>query len=446
MSAPISTSHRLGLLGAIALTGSTMIGSGIYMLPAVLGAVGSIGLVSWLVAGAGAIMLAGVFGVLGVLRPDADGVVAYASDAMHPALGHISWFVYWLGCWISNAAVAVGLVGYMAFFVPLLKAPTPALIGSISVVLLLSFANMVGPRLVARIGGATLLVGLVPILLAIGVALAAFDSNLFQASWNVSGKPDGVAMSATVTSVFFAFLGLECANIAARVIDNPRRNLPIAAVGGVLVAGSIYIAASWAIMGLMSAHTLAASTAPFADAIVPLVGVLAGGLVAACAFAKATGTLGASILLSAESQRSGVLAGFMPRWLTEPTGKKAPIREIVVTALLTCAAIWASASPTLGGQFLILINVTVILSMIFYLLCALSLFRMSGEIAKPGQRLAARGISILAASFCIWVMATADAGLRQPAIAVVAASLALWAVGKILAHFKSRTPPSTPRG
>ncbi len=446
MSAPILTSPRLGLLGAIALTGSTMIGSGIYLLPAVLGAVGSIGLLSWLVAAAGAIMLALVFGTLGVLRPDAGGVVAYASDALHPALGHISWFVYWLGSWVSAAAVAVGLVGYMAYFVPILRAPTPALIGSIGVVVLLSVANMVGPRLVARIGGATLLVGLFPVLLAIGVGLAAFDGDLFQASWNVSGKPDGVALSTTVTSVFFAFLGLECANVAARVIDNPRRNLPIAAVGGVLVAGSIYIAASWAIMGLLPAQKLAVSTAPFADAIVPLIGVLAGGLVAACALAKVTGTLGSTILITAESQRSGVLAGFMPRWLTEPTGHKAPIREIVLTALLTCTAIWASASPTLGGQFLILINVTVILSMIFYLLCALSLFRMSGEIAKPIQRFATRGIALLAAGFCIWVMATADAGLRQPALAVIVASLVLWIAGTVLARFKTQTPPSTPLG
>jgi arginine:agmatine antiporter len=435
---------RLGLLGAIMVTGSNMIGSGIYMLPATLGAIGSVSLVSWLIAGAGAIILALVFGLLGVLRPDANGVVTYAGEALHPALGYVSWFVYWLGCWISNSAVTVGLVGYLGYFIPALKDPTTSLVGCLIATWSLSIANMIGPKLVARIGGVTLIIGLVPVLMATGVGLAAFSPEIFHASWNVSGKPEALALSGAVTPIFFAFLGLEGANIAARVINNPQRNVPIAAIGGVLVAGTIYIAASAAIMGLLPAQKLATSTAPFADAIVPVVGAVAAGLVALCAFAKTTGTLGAGILFAAESQRSGVTAGFMPRMLSDPK-RLNPIREIVLTSLLSSAAILATASPTLGGQFLILINVTVILSMIFYLLCALSLFRLSGEVAKPVQRLAARGIALAGAGFCIWVLATADAGLRMPAAIVVAVSLALWAAGVLVARLKPPTLPSTPQ-
>lgn len=431
--------HRLGLLGAIMLIGSNMIGSGIYMLPATLGAVGSISLLSWLIAGAGAIFLALVFGFLGVLRPDSHGVVTYAGEALHPALGHVSWFVYWLGCWISNSAVTVGLVGYLGYFIPALKDPTISVVGCLIAVWALSIANMVGPKLVARIGGATLMIGLVPVLMATGVGLMAFSPDLFHASWNVSGKPEGIAMSGAVTPIFFAFLGLEGGNIAARVISDPRRNLPIAAIGGVLVAGTIYIAASAAIMGLLPAARLATSTAPFADAIVPVVGAVAAGLVALCAFAKTTGTLGAGILFAAESQRSGVAAGFMPRVLSDPKSHN-PTREILLTGLLSSLAILATASSTLGGQFLTLINVTVVLSLIFYLLCALSLLRLSTELPKPSQRFASRLAAALAALFCLWVMATTDASLRIPALGVVGVSLGLWAVGRGAARLRPPQP------
>ncbi len=423
--------QRLGLVAAMGLCAGNMIGSGVYLLPATLGAVGSITIISWIVATAGAVLLAVVFGLLGALRPQADGVVDYASEALHPALGHLSWFAYWLNLWIGTSAIAVAAVGYLGFFFPALHGPTPSLIATIAAVWLLSLANMVGPRLVARIGGATLILGLAPILLATGVGLYAFDTQVFQASWNVSGKPDGVAWSTAVTPVFWAYLGLESANVAARVIDNPRRNLPIAAVGGVLLSAVIYMAASTAVMGLLPAKALAASTAPFADAIRQVAGPLAAAIVAFCAFSKATGTLGGWILLTAETGRCGAAAGYLPRFASGTHETPRPTRDVIVAAILMTLATLASASPTLGAQFAILINVSVMLSMILYLLCAASLLRLATGFERPASRWGARIAALGGGAFCVWVMATADAGLRLPTLAAVAASLVLWALSRV---------------
>jgi arginine:agmatine antiporter len=420
------TVRRLGLAGAVILVAGNMIGSGVYLLPATLGTVGSISLISWFIASGGALMLALVFGVLGVLRPKADGVVAYAGEALHPALGHLSWFAYWLNLWIGTTAIAVAAVGYLAFFFPVLKAPTPALLATLAAIWLFCLANLIGPRLVARIGGATLILGLAPILLAIGVGAVAFDSHMFEASWNVSGRPDGVAVSAAVTPVFWAFLGLESANIAAQVIDNPRRNLPIAAVAGVLLAAVIYIACSVAVMGLLPAHELAVSTAPFADAIRRVAGPVAAGLVAFCAFSKASGTLGGWILLTAETGRAGVAAGFLPRFASSSTTGGRANRDVLVAAILMTFATVASVSPTLGGQFAVLINVSVILSMILYLLCSVSLLRLARELTDRRFRLGAQAAALLGAGFCVWVMATADATLRVPTLIAILASLILY--------------------
>ncbi len=421
---------KLGVLAAIVLTAGNMIGSGLYLLPATLGAYGSITILSWAIASGGALLLALVFGLLGVLRPTGDGVVAYAGQDLHPALGHVSWFAYWLNCWVGTTAIAVAAVGYLAYFIPALAAPLPALGAVLASIWIFTLANLVGPRLVAQIGGATLLLGLAPILLAIGVGVFAFNPDLFQASWNVSGKPDPAAMSLAVTPVFWAFLGLESANVAARVIENPQRNLPIVAVGGVLLAAVVYMSASVAIMGLLPAKALAASTAPFADAIAHIAGPLAAGLVAFCAFAKASGSLGGWILLTAETGRAGAQAGYLPKITTDAPGAPRRTRDILFAGALMSLASWASMSPTLGKQFSLLINLSVMLSMVLYLLCALSLCRAARDQGTAWGRMATLAVGLGGAGFTLWVMATADPSLRLPTVVAVGFSLGLWVVGQ----------------
>ncbi len=58
-----------------------------------------------------------------------------------------------------------------------------------------------------------------------------------------------------------------------------------------------------------------------------------------------------------------------------------------------------TASPTLGAQFTIIANVTVILSLIVYLLAGMSLLRLRNAIAAPGRRNAAT-VTALAAIVC----------------------------------------------
>ncbi len=423
----MSSARPLGLWAAMVLVAGNMIGSGLFLLPASMGAVGSISLISWAIASGGAMALALVFASLGLMEPEADGAVAYVSRGLHPALGHLGWFAYWLNCWVGTAGVALAVTGYLTFFLPGLKGQVPSLITTLCAIWLFVGANLLGPRLVARIGGATLILGLLPIVIATGIGIWAFDADIFAASWNVSGKPAGQVITTAIVPAFWAFLGLESANICAAVIDNPRRNLPLAAVGGVAIAAGVYMTTSAVLMGLMSAHDLAASSAPFADALRRSAGGLAAGLVAFCALAKSAGTLGGWILVTAETQRSGAVAGFLPRFLSS---QGLPVRDLIFAGFLMSIATIGTVSPTLGGQFTILINVSVILAMILYLLCSLALLRRSGEIEGTGAQSRARLAALAGGGFSLWVIVTMDPGLRLPTLVTGVASLGLWLLSR----------------
>lgn len=417
---------RMGALGATVFVAGNMIGSGVYLLPATLGAYGSITLVSWGVAAAGALVLGLVFGLLGMVRPTGDGAVAYAAEGLAPVFGHISWFAYWLTAWVGTPAVAVAATGYLAFFFPVLRQPALGVACSLALIWLAVFACWLGPRVLARLSGGTLLIGLLPIAIAIGVGAVAFDPGLFAASWNVSGTPDITAATAAVVPIFWAFLGLETANMVAAVVGNPRRNLPIAAVGGVALAAMVYIAASAALMGLKPASALAVSTAPFAEAIAPVAGAVTAALVAACACAKAFGALSGWVMVGAETGRAAAVSGYLPRFVSELSPDRKPLRDLIVVGLLMSAVILVTVSPTLGRQFMVLINISVILSMVQYLLCSAALVKLGGDAPSPALKLTARIAAVAGTVFSAWVISTMDPALRLPSLAMLAASLGLY--------------------
>jgi arginine:agmatine antiporter len=385
----------LGALTATFLVAGNMVGSGLFLLPASLASVGSSSLIGWAIAGAGAMAIAGVFAILGVIRPDPNGIVRYPAEGLHPAAGFVAWAAYWLSCWVGNVAIALAAVGYLAVFLPQLIGPWPTALAAIGFIWLMTLANLFGPRVVGWFSGSTLIIGLAPIAAAIVAGVVGFDAEVFAASWNVSGQPLTQAIPATLVTIFWAYLGLESATVAAKALDNPQRNLPIATLGGVALATVIYAAATAAVMGVIPAADLARSTAPFADVVSRLIGPLAGAVVAACALAKTTGTLAGWLLVAAEAGASGGAAGYLPRIVTGEPGARLPVRGVIVTAVLMSMTALVSVAPTLTQQFNELINAAVLANLLMYGLCALALMRFT---RGPGARM----VAALALAFCGW--------------------------------------------
>ncbi|WP_305674822.1 amino acid permease [Phenylobacterium sp.] len=394
----------LGPFAATFLVAGNMIGSGVFLLPASLAAIGSASVIGWAVASVGGLVLALVFALLGIMRPDVNGLVRYPADGLHPAFGFLSWSAYWVAAWIGNVAIAIAAVGYLAVFLPGLIGPVATLTTTLVIIWLIAAANLWGPRVVVWLAASTLLIGLIPILAAIGLGVLRFDPEIFWGSWNVSGQPLSRVVPGSLVMIFWAFMGLESASVAAAAVDNPRRNLPIAALGGVALASLVYTTATAAVMGVIPAERLAASTAPFADMVAIAAGPIAGAVVAACALAKTLGTLGGWVLVAAEAGRVGAASGYLPKALSTPGLRTTPVRDILLVALLMSLATLATLSPTLTKQFNALINASVLLILGVYILCALALVRFASAIENPARRGAARLIGLAAAAFCVWMI------------------------------------------
>ncbi|MBL8553535.1 MAG: amino acid permease [Phenylobacterium sp.] len=382
---------RIGVLGAAALVAGSMIGSGVYLLPATLAATGSISILGWFAAGLAALAIAGVFIWLAILAPEARGLGDYVRAGLGRFFGTQTVVLFWVSVWVGMVPLALAAAGAIGFVFPALQPPGARLAVTIAVIWAGVLGAWGGPRLTARIEGLTLAAGLAPVLLIAALGGLFFRPEVFQASWNPHGAPLGEALRSSALSCFWAFLGLESAAAAAAVVRDPARNVPRATLLGVLGTAALYIAASVAVMGLLPAAQLAGSTAPFADAARAALGAGLGALIAICAAVRATGCLASWSLIMAETTRTAADGGIFPRLFRTRPGEHASTINLVTAGGLMTVTAFLTAAPNLAEQFSTLINVVSLLSLYTYLLAALSLLRvMRGQ---PIARRAAAGLT-----------------------------------------------------
>lgn len=360
-----------------------MIGSGIFMLPATLATVGSVTLFGWVIASAGALTLALLFSKLAARKPMAGGPATYTFDAFGPFAGMQASLWYWASCLIGNIAIATAASSYLAAFFGISPSAAQGVAITIALLWLVTFINMVSPRFVGQVDGPLLLAGMIPLLLVAVGGWFWFDAGQFRASWNVSEMSDLQAIPHSLILVFWAFTGLESASVAAAVVENPERNVPIATVAGVIIAACVYIAASACIMGLAPASELAASSAPFALAVARMFGDTAGPLVAGAGMLKALGTLAGFVLMTAQVSRAAADHGLLPQVFARTRAGDTPVAGLVVAGIIGTVALVLTISPTLGRQFGLLIEASTIFALLTYLGACFAAFRyrVRGEIA-----------------------------------------------------------------
>ncbi len=112
-----SSAGGFGLPLAIALIMGSIIGVGIFNLPSSLATYGPISLVSVALTTVGALALALLFGALSRRLPADGGPYAYARVAFGNATGFANAWSYWITAWAGNAAIAVGWVLYVEYFI-----------------------------------------------------------------------------------------------------------------------------------------------------------------------------------------------------------------------------------------------------------------------------------------------------------------------------------------
>lgn len=240
------------------------------------------------------------------------GSYAYARRAFGPFIGYQTNLLYWLACWVGNIAMVVIGVGYLSYFFPALKDPMIMTLTCVLVLWFFVILNIIGAKMITRVQAVATVLALVPILSVAIFGWFWFSGDTYMAAWNVSGKGTLGAIQSTLNVTLWSFIGVESASVAAAVVKNPKKNVPIATIGGVLIAAVCYVLSTTAIMGMIPNAALRVSTSPFGDAARMALGETAGAIVTFCAAAGCLGSLGGWTLLASQTAKAAADDGLFP--------------------------------------------------------------------------------------------------------------------------------------
>lgn len=397
--------RKMTLTMATMLVAGNMIGTGLFLLPVDLATVGGISILGWIAGTAGAAALGLVFAKLGELDPQPGGPYAYARSFLGTYLGFQTNYVYWFANWIGNVAIALSVTGYLSELIPLLKTPPYSTAGTLLVIWIFTGANIIGPRFVGMLETWTMSLALIPIL---GISLLGwfwFSGETYMAAWNVTGGSDFHAVSRSASMALWAFMGVESASVSAGNIENPKRNIPLATLLGLVISAVVYILCSTVIMGIIPNEALRKSAAPFAEAARIAFGGWGVIIVSLCGILKASGSLGGWMLLVAETGQAAAEDGMFPRIFSRTNHKGIPVRGLIIVSLLMTTVVLLTVSPTIANQFSIIIDLAVVLTVLPYLYSSIAVWKVCYDHGYRGTReITYVVIGLVAAGYCLWVI------------------------------------------
>jgi len=425
--------RTLGLTSATGLVIGSIIGTGVFAMPAVLAGAGTSSLLTLGVIALGATLLAVMFGQLTKRVPNSDGgLYAYARHEFGDFAGYLTGWCYWIQAWAGNAAI----VSAWVLYVDALFKISPSGMGNWGIALIglwvPAIVNLSGARQMAWFQNVTVVLKFLP-LLFVAIVGWFFVSSANFGPFNASGGNLYSAIGIAAGVALFSFIGVEVAAITAKRVRDPEKNVGRASVLGTAVSALLYVAVTAAVMGLVPHHTLVNDTAPFVTAfgaIFPHVS-WAGQALAAVAVISGIGALNGWTLVTTEVSRAAAQDGLFPKAFAWTDRKDTAWFGIVLAAVLpSLLMLWSYTTATGLKVFVDLVDLAVVTVAIPYLFsaCAQLAYLVSKRRRVQGWALA-RDLTIAGAGvlFSMWVTFAAGYQAVYQALVVVLAGVVIYA-------------------
>ncbi len=245
-------------------------------------------------------------------------------------------------------------------------------LGSIAALLLV---NLRGARSAGALQIVTVLIKLLPLIVVIAIVVGRFgNSEPLQPLAQVPLSLGGVTAAAAL--ILFSLTGFEGAAMTANVTRDSTTTVPRATILGTGFTAIIYLFATVATLMLLPSFIAAKSGAPFADAIAPLLGPVAGIIVAVIAGVSAFGTANSLLLMAAETARTMGQAGDLPSVFARANKVGAPAGALMLCSAAAALLVLASSSKNFVSVYVFITLVSTVLALVLYIVCAAAALKL----------------------------------------------------------------------
>lgn len=388
--------RAVGFWGLVAMCINAVVGSGVFLLPSEsFRLIGPFSLWAPLLFAIPVFILVLNFAEAGSHFTQPGGAYLYTKTAFGDFIGFETGFMNTLARITSLAALSNGFVVSLARLWPPAADPVMRAVLITCALLLFATIHALGIRYGAGVIYFFTAGKVIPLVIFITVALVMFRTNPIPASLVIPGAEADWIDAALL--LLFAYAGFENLGIPAGEYRNPKRNLPMALLTGILAIAVIYALAQLAAMSALP--DLSATDTPIADAAAVLLGTFGATLVTVGAVLSILGTNLGTML---EASRMLFAIGKGRRFL----GGLAYVHPTTRTPIVAIFLLAAIAIPVaIAGSFAKLAVLSAVARLTTYLFTCAAVPRLRkispGFVSPGGLLVPVLGVAVSLALFFI---------------------------------------------
>ena len=240
----------LGLLPVTAISIGAMVGSGIFILPAL----------AYRIAGPTVVLAFFIAGILvlpaalskiemATAMPEDGGTYLYIERGMGPLLGTIAGVGTWFSLSFKGALALVGGVPYLIYIAGG-ELPVSIRVIAIAIALVLIALNLVGSDVTGRFQVGIVVVMLLAMLVFVVRGIPAVDPVRVQGAFDPRGSGT-LSLLEAAGAVYVSYAGVTKIASVAEEIEDPSRNIPLGMLGSLFFTGGLYVLIVWVLVGVL---------------------------------------------------------------------------------------------------------------------------------------------------------------------------------------------------
>lgn len=325
--------RRLGLKAVIAISISSMLGPGIFVLPGVVAADAGSGLwISYLLATICIIPAALSKAELATAMPTSGGTYVYIERTFGPLIGTVAGLGIWLSLLFKTSFALIGIGAYLKVF-----ADVPIEETAIILLIVIFILNVNG---VGKLSGILMTIVTVCIGSLSGISFWSLTLPDFGAlhSYASKGVPGIVVATATI---FVAYAGIiKIAAIAEEIID-PNSNLPKGMIYSLLIVSALYVIVSLGYIKILPTLNGGVDLSPIYSLALTVGGKTIGMVFSGIAIFTMASMANAGVLAASRFPFAMSRDHLLPSFLGKLSKKSlTPINAILISCLIVAGVIY----------------------------------------------------------------------------------------------------------